>query len=189
MCLRHFLPMIFPSSWFKSKVNCIYSHLKYNTVVAIQFCIKHEMTMLSWYMPKSVVITYLEIKLEQRWFVILQLNSIRENLLVKWPLTGTRIQKKSLVIKIRLILISLCNNYLFHETHNRQPPITHTWGHDIAMWPKSVYIGSKMLTSNGSWCIGIKGEMSGTVCVTFTWEIYIYELFIAFVCFVVCSLL
>ena len=29
-------------------------------------------------------------------------------------------------------------------------------------------------TSNGSWCIGIKGEMSGTVCVTFTWDIYIY---------------
>ena len=28
--------------------------------------------------------------------------------------------------------------------------------------------------SNGSWCIGIKGEMSGTVCVTFTWDIYIY---------------
>ena len=44
-------------------------------------------------------------------------------------------------------------------------------------------------TSNGSWCIGIKGEMSGTVCVTFTWDIYIYQLFIAFVCFVVCSLL
>ena len=50
-------------------------------------------------------------------------------------------------------------------------------------------------TSNGSWCMGIKGEMSGKVCVTFTWDmyiyiyIYIYELFIAFVCFVVCSLL
>ena len=29
-------------------------------------------------------------------------------------------------------------------------------------------------TSNGFWCIGIKGEMSGTVCVTFTWDIYIY---------------
>ena len=29
-------------------------------------------------------------------------------------------------------------------------------------------------TSNGSWCIGIKGEMSSTVCVTFTWDIYIY---------------
>ena len=45
--------------------------------------------------------------------------------------------------------------------------------------------------SNGSWCMGIKGEMYGTVCVTFTWDmyIYIYELFIAFVSFVVCSLL
>ena len=32
----------------------------------------------------------------------------------------------------------------------------------------------KLHTSNGSWCIGIKGEMSGTVCVTFTWDIYIY---------------
>ena len=31
----------------------------------------------------------------------------------------------------------------------------------------------QMSTSNGSWCIGIKGEMSGTVCVTFTWDIYI----------------
>ena len=29
-------------------------------------------------------------------------------------------------------------------------------------------------TSNGSWCMGIKGEMSGTVCVTFTWDMYIY---------------
>ena len=44
-------------------------------------------------------------------------------------------------------------------------------------------------TSNGSWCMGIKGEMSGTVCVTCTWYMYIYGLFIAFVCFVVCSLL
>ena len=38
----------------------------------------------------------------------------------------------------------------------------------------------KFETSNGSWCMGIKGEMSGTVCVTFTWYMYIYELFIAF---------
>ena len=38
-------------------------------------------------------------------------------------------------------------------------------------------------TSNGSWCMGNKGEMSGTVCVAFTWDMYIYELFIAFVSF------
>ena len=50
-------------------------------------------------------------------------------------------------------------------------------------------LSPQCLTSNGSWCMGIKGEMSGTVCVTFTWYMYIYELFIAFVCFVVCSLL
>ena len=48
---------------------------------------------------------------------------------------------------------------------------------------------SDFITSNGFWCMGIKGEMSGTVCVTFTWYMYIYELLIAFVCFVVCSLL
>ena len=40
-----------------------------------------------------------------------------------------------------------------------------------------------------SWCMVTKGEMSGTVCVTCTWYMYIYGLFIAFVCFVVCSLL
>ena len=36
------------------------------------------------------------------------------------------------------------------------------------------YVDICWRTSNGSWCIGIKGEMSGTVCVTFTWDIYIY---------------
>ena len=51
------------------------------------------------------------------------------------------------------------------------------------------YIIFTLQTSNGSWCMGIKGEMSGTVCVTFTWYMYIYELFIAFVCFVVWSFL
>ena len=34
--------------------------------------------------------------------------------------------------------------------------------------------GIKRETSNGSWCMGIKGEMSDMVCVTFTWYIYIY---------------
>ena len=37
-----------------------------------------------------------------------------------------------------------------------------------------VKAASDMETSNGSWCMGIKGEMSGTVCVTFTWDMYIY---------------
>ena len=35
-------------------------------------------------------------------------------------------------------------------------------------------LGLNELPSNGSWCMGIKGEMSGTVCVTFTWDMYIY---------------
>ena len=35
-------------------------------------------------------------------------------------------------------------------------------------------LASQHRTSNGSWCMGIKGEMSGTVCVTFTWDMYIY---------------
>ena len=36
------------------------------------------------------------------------------------------------------------------------------------------WVLSQITTSNGSWCMGIKGEMSGTVCVTFTWDMYIY---------------
>ena len=40
--------------------------------------------------------------------------------------------------------------------------------------PAILWFGTSCATSNGSWCIGIKGEMSGTVCVTFTWDIYIY---------------
>ena len=48
-------------------------------------------------------------------------------------------------------------------------------------------VGRKLSPSNGSWCMGIKGEMSHLheICI----YIYIYELFIAFVSFVVCSLL
>ena len=44
-------------------------------------------------------------------------------------------------------------------------------------WPlfqRDALTARNKMTSNGSWCIGIKGEMSGTVCVTFTWDIYIY---------------
>ena len=41
----------------------------------------------------------------------------------------------------------------------------------VYLWPGGVITTS---TSNGSWCMGIKGEMSGTVCVTFTWDMYIY---------------
>ena len=41
-------------------------------------------------------------------------------------------------------------------------------------------------TSNGSWCMGIKGEMSGTVCVTFTWDMYIYIWVVYTLCFFCC---
>ena len=41
-------------------------------------------------------------------------------------------------------------------------------------------------TSNGSWCMGIKGEMSDTVCVTFTWDMYIYIWVVYSLCFVCC---
>ena len=41
-------------------------------------------------------------------------------------------------------------------------------------WRKRLWISLHVEPRNGSWCIGIKGEMSGTVCVTFTWDIYIY---------------
>ena len=38
----------------------------------------------------------------------------------------------------------------------------------------SLKFAPKGPTSNGSWWMGIKGEMSGTVCVTFTWDMHIY---------------
>ena len=41
-------------------------------------------------------------------------------------------------------------------------------------------------TSNESWCMGIKGEMSGTVCVTFTWDMYIYIWVVYSLCFFCC---
>ena len=41
-------------------------------------------------------------------------------------------------------------------------------------------------SSNGSWCMGIKGEMSGTVCVTFTWDMYIYIWVVYNLCFFCC---
>ena len=44
----------------------------------------------------------------------------------------------------------------------------------------------KRTTSNGSWCIGIKGEMSGTVCVTFTWDIYIFTWVVYSFCLFCC---
>ena len=42
------------------------------------------------------------------------------------------------------------------------------------------------VTSNGSWCMGIKGEMSGTVCVTFSWDMYIYIWVVYSLCFFCC---
>ena len=48
------------------------------------------------------------------------------------------------------------------------------------------YENMTKLTSNGSWCLGIKGEMSGTVCVTFTWDMYIYMWVVCSLCFFCC---
>ena len=42
------------------------------------------------------------------------------------------------------------------------------------------------ITSNGSWCMGIKGDMSGTVCVTFKWDTYIYIWVVYSLCFFCC---
>ena len=43
-----------------------------------------------------------------------------------------------------------------------------------------------LLTSNGSLCMGIKGEMSGMVWVTFTWDMYIYIWVVYSLCFFCC---
>ena len=38
-----------------------------------------------------------------------------------------------------------------------------------------------------AWCMGIKGEMSGTVCVTFTWDTYMYMWVVYSFCLFCCS--
>ena len=43
----------------------------------------------------------------------------------------------------------------------------------MLLWSQYMIVCPYRETSNGSWCMGIKGEMSGTVCVTFTWDMYI----------------
>ena len=47
-------------------------------------------------------------------------------------------------------------------------------------------MGIPIPTSNGSWCMGIKGEMSGTVCVTFSWDMNIYIWVVYSLCFFCC---
>ena len=59
---------------------------------------------------------------------------------------------------------------------------TNTSGEDITSLSRVI----NMVTSNGSWCMGIKGEMSGTVCVTFTWDMYIYIWVVYSLCFFCC---
>ena len=47
-----------------------------------------------------------------------------------------------------------------------------------AAWlPRDCLASTPWATSNGPWCMGIKGEMSGTVCVTFTWDMYIWVVY------------
>ena len=60
--------------------------------------------------------------------------------------------------------------YAYKNTH---PPIYTYYFFHLQDFHQAV-VCIQHHTSNGSWCIGIKGEMSGTVCVTFTWDIYIY---------------
>ena len=53
-------------------------------------------------------------------------------------------------------------------------------------YQETILVPSKEEPSNGSWCMGIKGEMSGTVCVTFTWDMYIYIWVVYSLCFFCC---
>ena len=56
-------------------------------------------------------------------------------------------------------------------------------------WEPAIWWGIfslNIITSNGSWCMSIKGEMSGTVCVTFTWDMYIYVWVVYSLCFFCC---
>ena len=76
---------------------------------------------------------------------------------------------------VQSVRLSVCPSLLFHYV----PIIVSSWNFQ-----------ELLPTSNGSWCMGIKGEMSGTVCVTFTWDmytnIYIYIWVAYSLCFFCC---
>ena len=61
-----------------------------------------------------------------------------------------------------------------------------SWRDNIFRMRYLVLMRYKVVTSNRSWCMGIKGEMSGTVCVTFTWDMYIYIWVVSSLCFFCC---
>ena len=56
----------------------------------------------------------------------------------------------------------------------------------LTVWTNTDIVTSLYGPSNGSWCMGIKGEMSGTVYVTFTWDMYIYIWVVYSLCFFCC---
>ena len=72
-----------------------------------------------------------------------------------------------------------------HHRSNRSPTLQ---VHVRVSWCQIVLMegNHKSSTSNGSWCMGIKGEMSGTVCVIFTWDMYIYIWVVYSLCFFCC---
>ena len=81
------------------------------------------------------------------------------------------------------VFCELCLNKRFSKHSKRrwfQAPSRSLWRHcNVNMLGNErkgqhLVVGIYISTSNGSWCMGIKGEMSGTVCVTFTWDMYIY---------------
>ena len=57
----------------------------------------------------------------------------------------------------------------------------------MGKWQRWLSVAPNVWTSNGSWCMGIKGEMSGTVCLTLHEIcIYIYIWVVYSLCFFCC---
>ena len=97
-------------------------------------------------------------------------------LVMTWHRPGNKTSQASCGVSLGNTLHAInINMSTLHAviTFNSSGMCAGTWADHICHCLHWQHVITKA-TSNGSWCIGIKGEMSGTVCVTFTWDIYIY---------------
>ena len=90
--------------------------------------------------------------------------------LLPWTIAKHKTQAKTLCIVFSWTTHPCCQQCEY------QNQFKVTLRHNLLVKTK-LSIGNPVIeltTSNGSWRMGTKGEMSGTVCVTFTWDMYIY---------------
>ena len=88
----------------------------------------------------------------------------------------------SFYVQKRVVAMGMCYNPALVRNKPLGSPASVKW-----VYCNSPYCLHQIRsTSNGSWCMGIKGEMSGTVCVTFTWDMYVYMSCLYSLCFFCC---